>query len=88
MLIMTKKFDMCLLQITQQECMAIATQCASLPGSVLGEHATPVHLCGVKYMVLRADDNVFYIRQVRSINIPKQRHCHACRTRPVIRAPA
>ncbi len=68
-LIMRQKFDICLLrlllsQITQQECMAIATQCASLPGSVLGEHATPVHLCGVKYMVLRADDNVFYIRQV------------------------
>jgi len=49
--------------ITPEECMAIATQAAGLPGSVLGEAATPVVVCGAKYMVLRADDNVFYIRQ-------------------------
>jgi len=52
------------IQITPEECLAIANQANGLPGSVLGEHATPVVLCGAKYMVLRADDNVFYIRQV------------------------
>ena len=46
--------------------MSIATAAASLPGSVLGADARPVTVGGVKYMVLRADDNVFYIRQVQT----------------------
>jgi hypothetical protein len=44
--------------------MNIATCASGLPGSVLGEGARPITLAGVKYMVLRADENVFYIRQV------------------------
>lgn len=65
-------------QISAEECMAIANQCASLPGSVLGEGARPVVVCGVKYMVLRADDNVFYIRQVLLATVSAQHsgRCH------------
>jgi hypothetical protein len=59
-------------QITAEECMAIATQAGSLPGSVLGEGARPVVVGGVKYMVLRADDNVFYIRQVLLATVSAQ----------------
>ena len=56
--------SICFLQITPEECMSLATAASGLPGTVLGEGARPVIIAGVKYMVLRADENVFYVRQV------------------------
>lgn len=53
-----------MLQLSPEEAASLAQQANGLPGTVLGEGATPVIIGGVKYMVLRADDNVFYVRQV------------------------
>jgi hypothetical protein len=55
-------------QITPEECQRIAIACQNLPGTVLGPDAAPVVIAGVKYMVLRADDNVFYVRQVSCVS--------------------
>jgi hypothetical protein len=57
-------FSSTILQLSPEEAATIANQANGLPGSVLGEGATPVVIGGTKYMVLRADDNVFYVRQV------------------------
>lgn len=70
--------SVCFLQITPEECMSLATAANGLPGTVLGEGARPVIIAGVKYMVLRADENVFYVRQVGLSSWPRPRSANPC----------
>ena len=58
--------------------MSLATAASGLPGTVLGEGARPVIIAGVKYMVLRADENVFYVRQVGLSSWPRPRSANPC----------